>query len=348
MKKNNDVKGYNIAIAGATGAVGLKMIDVLEKRNFPVKNLKLLASASSFGKKLFYKGNEIIIETLTRDSFKGVDIALFSAGASVSREFIPYAVNSGCVAIDNSSAYRNDENVPLVVPEINPEDVRLHKGIISNPNCTTAIMLTVLSSVYRYSKIRKIVVASYQSVSGAGQKGIHELEDQIKSISSGNKVKISKFPHQIAYNVIPHIDVFTDNGYTKEEMKMLYETRKILHDEKISVSATCVRVPVKSVHSMAVTFITEKNIPVKKVMELISDSEGVTVMDEPSKNTYPMPVNAEGKFNCFAGRIRKDLAFKNAVSMWISGDQLLKGAALNAVQIAELLVKYKILKRDHG
>ncbi len=348
MKRNNDRKEYNVAIAGATGAVGIKMIDVLEKRDFPVKNLKLLASASSIGKKIAYRGKEIFVEKLTKDSFKEVDIALFSAGASVSREFIPSAVSSGCIAIDNSSAYRNDENVPLVIPEINPEDVRLHKGIISNPNCTTAIMLTVLNSVYRYSRIRKIVVASYQSVSGAGQKGISELEEQIESISSGNEIKISKFPHQIAYNVIPHIDVFTENGYTKEEMKMLYETRKILHDEKISVSATCVRVPVKSVHSMAVTFITEKNITVKKVLELLSDSEGVTLMNDPSKNAYPMPVTTEGKYNCFAGRIRKDIAFKNAVSMWISGDQLLKGAALNAVQIAELLVKNKILKRDHG
>jgi len=348
MKKNNDNKKYNVAIAGATGAVGIKMIDVLEKRHFPINNLKLLASAGSIGKKIAYKENEILIEKLTKDSFKGVDIALFSAGASVSREFIPAAVSSGCIAIDNSSAYRNDENVPLVIPEINPGDVLQHNGIVSNPNCTTAIMLTVLNSVYKYSRIKKIIVSSYQSVSGAGQKGIYELEDQIKSISSGNKIKISKFPHQIAYNIIPHIDVFTENGYTKEEMKMLYETRKILHDEKISVSATCVRVPVKSVHSMAVTFITEKNISVKQILDLLSDSQGVTVMDEPLKNAYPMPINAEGKFNCFAGRIRKDLAFKNAVSMWISGDQLLKGAALNAVQIAELLVKYKILKRDHG
>lgn len=337
------MKKYNIAVAGATGAVGLKMLDVLEKRNFPVKNIKLLASSHSEGKKLLFNGEEIIVETLSENSFKGTDLALFSAGGSISREFIPFAVRSGCVAIDNSSAYRNDDNVPLVIPEINPEDVKLHNGIISNPNCTTAIMLTVLNSIYRYSKIKKIIVSSYQSVSGAGQKGIYELEDQIRSIEAGKKVKVSKFPHQIAYNVIPHIDVFTDNGYTKEEMKMLYETRKILHDEKISVSATCVRVPVKSVHSMAVTFITEKNVPVKKVMELLSGSEGVTLTDDPSKNFYPMPVTAEGQYNCFAGRIRKDIAFRNAVSMWISGDQLLKGAALNAVQIAELLVKYKLL-----
>jgi aspartate-semialdehyde dehydrogenase len=337
------MKKYNIAVAGATGSVGLKMLDVLEKRNFPVKHIRLLASPHSEGKKLLFNGEEIKVETLSDNSFKCTDIALFSAGGSISREFIPFAVRSGCVVIDNSSAYRNDDNVPLVIPEINPEDVKLHNGIISNPNCTTAIMLTVLNSVYRYSKIKKIIVSSYQSVSGAGQKGIYELEDQIRSIEAGKKVTASKFPYQIAYNVIPHIDVFTDNGYTKEEMKMLYETRKILHDEKISVSATCVRVPVKSVHSMSVTFITEKNVPVKKVMELLSGSEGVTLTDDPSKNFYPMPVTAEGQYNCFAGRIRKDIAFRNAVSMWISGDQLLKGAALNAVQIAELLVKYNLV-----
>lgn len=337
-------KTYNIAIAGATGAVGLKMLSVLEDRNFPVKSLRLLASAASAGKTLQFRGEKIEVETLTKNSFKGIDIALFSAGGSISREFASAAVRSGTTVIDNSSAFRNDNSVPLIIPEINPDDINFHKGIISNPNCTTAIMLTVLNAIYNYSRIKKIVVSSYQSVSGAGQKGISELEDQIKSISEGKRINASKFPHQIAYNVIPHIDVFTSNGYTKEEMKMVHETRKILHDDKISVSATCVRVPVKSVHSMAVTFITEKNVPVKKVKELLSVSEGVTLMDNVSENLYPMPVNAEGKYNCFAGRIRKDIAFKNAISMWISGDQLLKGAALNAVQIAELLIRNKQVK----
>lgn len=337
-------KNYNIAIAGATGAVGLKMLEVLEDRNFPVRNLKLLASSNSAGKKLKFRGEQFEVETLTKNSFKGVDIALFSAGGSLSKEFAPSAVNSGAVVIDNSSAYRNDADVPLIIPEINPGDFVHHKGIISNPNCTTAIMLTVLNSIYRYSKIKKIIVSSYQSVSGAGLKGISELEEQIKSISEHKNIKISKFSHQIAFNVIPHIDVFTENGYTKEEMKMVYETRKILHDDKIAVSATCVRVPVKSVHSMAVTFITEKNVPVKKILELLSATEGVTVMDNVAENSYPMPVNTEGKYNCFVGRVRKDIAFKNAVSVWISGDQLLKGAALNAVQIAELLIKSNQVK----
>lgn len=337
-------KNYNIAIAGATGAVGLKMLEVLEDRNFPVRSLKLLASSNSAGKKLKFRGEQIEVETLTKNSFKGVDIALFSAGGSLSKEFASSAVKSGAVVIDNSSAYRNDAGVPLIIPEINPLDIDLHKGIISNPNCTTAIMLTVLNSIYKYSKIKKIIVSSYQSVSGAGLKGISELEEQIISLSEHKKIKISKFPHQIAFNVIPHIDVFTENGYTKEEMKMVYETRKILHDDNIAVSATCVRVPVKSVHSMAVTFITEKNVPVKKILELLSAAEGVTVMDNVAENAYPMPVNTEGKYNCFVGRIRKDLAFKNAVSVWISGDQLLKGAALNAVQIAELLIKSNPVK----
>jgi len=334
-------RAYNIAVAGATGAVGLKMLGVLENRSFPVNSIRLLASSRSAGNKINFKGKEVAVELLTRDSFKEIDIALFSAGASVSREFAGFAVKSGAVVIDNSSAFRNDPSIPLVIPEINPEDVKLHNGIISNPNCTTAIMLTVLNPIFRYTKIKKIIVSSYQSVSGAGQKGIFELKNQIKSISEKKDPQISKFPYQIAYNVIPQIDVFTENGYTKEEMKMLHETRKILHDDKILVSATCVRVPVLSVHSMAVTVITEKSLSVSKAKELISGAEGADLMDDTSNNLYPMPINVEGKFDCFAGRIRKDMAFKNALSMWICGDQLLKGAALNAVQIAELLINNK-------
>ena len=335
------MKKINVAVAGATGAVGIKMLEVLENRNFPVGELKLLASERSSGSKLKFKGKEFEVQTLTKNSFKDIDIALFSAGGSVSREFIPYAVKSGAVVIDNSSAFRNDPEVPLIIPEINANDVLSHKGIISNPNCTTAIMLTVLNNIYKYSRIKKIVVSSYQSVSGAGQKGINELEDQTRCLIDNERVKVANFPHQIANNVIPHIDVFTENGYTKEEMKMLFETRKILHDEKIAVTATCVRVPVKSVHSMSVLIITEKSISVEKAAELISNSPGVTLFDDPSQNKYPMPVITEGKYDCFAGRIRKDIAFRNAISLWISGDQLLKGAALNAVQIAELLIGKK-------
>ncbi|HQO10216.1 MAG TPA: aspartate-semialdehyde dehydrogenase [Clostridiales bacterium] len=335
------MRKFNVAVVGATGAVGLRMLEVLDDRKFPIGELKLLASERSSGSSLTFKSEKIPVEVLSKNSFKGIDIALFSAGASVSREYIPSAVKSGTVVIDNSSAYRNDPEVPLVIPEINPDDVSLHRGIISNPNCTTAIMLTVLYSIYKFSRIKKIIVSSYQSVSGAGQKGINELEEQTGCLIGGKKLSVSKFPHQIANNVIPHIDVFTDNGYTKEEMKMLLETRKILHDEKIAVSATCVRVPVKSVHSMAVTLITEKSISVEKVRELITNAQGVQLFDDPSRNIYPMPVICEGEYDCFAGRIRKDIALRNAISLWICGDQLLKGAALNAVQIAELLIKIK-------
>jgi aspartate-semialdehyde dehydrogenase len=337
MKENK----YNIAVAGATGAVGEKILKTLEIRNFPVKNIRLLASERSAGKKMLFKGKELTIETLTKNSFKGIDIALFSAGAAISREYADCAVRAGATVIDNSSAFRNIESVPLVIPEINPEDAFLNNGIISNPNCTTAIMLTVLYPLYKHSKIKKIIVSSYQSVSGAGQKGIDELESQITAMSSGKQPVISKFPHRIAYNVIPHIDVFTGNGYTKEEMKMLYETRKILHDDKIAVSATCVRVPVISVHSMSVTAVFEKNISPEQARDLISASGGAEVFDEPLSNSYPMPVNAQNRPECFAGRIRKDSAFRNALTMWICGDQLLKGAALNAVQIAEILIKKK-------
>ncbi len=332
-------KKYNIAIAGATGAVGRKMLEVLQRRDFPISDLKLLASERSAGGKIEFGNRKITIAKLTKDSFDGVDIALFSAGSEVSLKYIPYAVDSGAVAIDNSSAYRNDDSVPLVIPEINPEDILLNKGIISNPNCTTAIMLTALNPVYRKSGISKIIVSSYQSVSGAGTKGIAELARQVEEILSGKKPSVSAFPHQIAYNIIPHIDSFTSNEYTKEEMKMLNETRKILHDKKIAVSATCVRVPVKCVHSMAVTFTTRKYISVNEIKELLNTSEGISILDEPSGNLYPMPVNSEGEFDCYAGRIRKDIALRNGISMWICGDQLLKGAALNAVQIAELLIR---------
>ncbi len=332
-------KKYNVAVAGATGAVGRKLIEVLEKRNFPVSVLKLLASKRSAGEIISFGGREHVVEVMKEDSFDGADIALFSAGASVSSVYAPIAVRSGAVVIDNSSCFRNDPSVPLVIPEINPGDASLHKGIISNPNCTTAIMLMALYPVYKAAGIKKIIVSTYQSVSGAGMKGIVELEEQILNISKGIKPEMSVFKYPIAFNLIPHIDSFTGTGYTKEEIKMLNETRKILHDDKIKVSATCVRVPVKSVHSMSVTFVTEQNIKPDDVRDFLRGSKGIKVIDEPDKNRYPMPVSAEGEFDCFAGRIRKDSAFRNGISMWICGDQLLKGAALNAVQIAELLIK---------
>lgn len=327
---------YNIAIIGATGAVGRKILEVLERRNFPVGELRLTASEKSAGQKVFFKGEPYQIGSLNDTSFRGIDISFFSAGSEISRKIAAQAVSSGVVVIDNSSAFRNDDSVPLVIPEINPKDAFLHNGIISNPNCTTAIMLTVLNNIHKAFRIKTIIVSSYQSVSGAGQKGISELKSQLL-YDYRNEDGISVFPHRIAYNVIPHIDRFTSNGYTKEEMKMVNETRKILHDESINVSATCVRVPVISVHSMAVTISTEKKISPDQVKNLISGSKGAGILDDPQNLKYPMPVNAEGKDECFAGRIRKDLAFENGISMWICGDQLLKGAALNAVQIAELI-----------
>jgi aspartate-semialdehyde dehydrogenase len=330
---------YNIAVAGATGAVGEKILRTLEDRKFPVGNIRLLASSRSEGKEMLFKGKAVKVQVLTPESFEEIDLALFSAGASISREFAEHAVRSGAVVIDNSSAFRNIDSIPLVIPEINPDDAKKHKGIISNPNCTTAIMLTVLYPLYKFSPVKKIIVSSYQSVSGAGQHGIDELKGQIKAIYEEKSLTVSKFPHRIAYNVIPHIDTFTENGYTKEEMKMYYETRKILHDDRIKVSATCVRVPVISVHSMAVTAVFEKQVTVEKARELLSAAEGVMLTDDISSGLYPMPVNSTGRPECFAGRIRKDTAFKNALTMWICGDQLLKGAALNAVQIAELLIK---------
>lgn len=328
---------YNIAVVGATGAVGRKILEVLEKRHFPVGTIRLIASEKSAGQTVFFKKESLSIESLSDKTFKDIDIAFFSAGSELSRKIAAQAVSSGAVVIDNSSAFRNDDSVPLVIPEINAQDAFRHKGIISNPNCTTAIMLTVLNPIHKVFRIKTIVVSSYQSVSGAGYKGISELKSQVSKISGSDAVP-SAFRHRIAYNVIPHIDQFTSNGYTKEEMKMLDETRKILHDDSIKVSATCVRVPVISAHSMAVTFITVKKVSPDKVREIISASKGAKVFDDPDNFEYPMPVNTEGKDECFAGRIRSDLAFENGISMWVCGDQLLKGAALNAVQIAELIV----------
>ncbi len=333
MKK----EGLNIAVAGATGAVGRKIIQVLESRNFPVKKLKLLASPRSEGMKMCFKDEQIGVEILQENSFNDIDIAFFSAGSKRSLQFANAAVKSGAVVIDNSSAFRGTENVPLVIPEINPDKILSHKGIISNPNCTTIIMLTAIHDLHRTAKIQKIIVSTYQSVSGAGLKGIAELEAQLSGTNYNDGA--SCFPHPIAFNVIPHIDEFTADGYTVEELKMLNETRKILEDGNISVSATCVRVPVISVHSMAVTLVTERTVEVSEARELIASSDGVILLDDCKKLQYPMPVNSEGKYKCFAGRIRKDSALSNALSMWICGDQLLKGAALNAVQIAELLIK---------
>jgi len=330
---------YNVAIAGATGAVGETFLKILEERNFPIKNLKLLASKRSLGKKIKFKDREYTVEELTHDSFKDVDIALFSAGASRSLEFAPSAVKAGALVIDNSSAFRMDEDVPLVVPEVNPDDAFKSKGIIANPNCTTIIMVVALKPLYDYSKIKRVVVSSYQSASGAGAQAMEELIQQTKDWANNREIKVEKFQYQLLFNVIPHIDKFMENGYTKEEMKMFNETRKIMGDNSIKVTATCVRVPVLSAHSEAVTVETESEITVEKARELFQNAKGIKLLDNPEKNEYPMPLFVAGKDDCYVGRIRKDISAENSLNFWVVGDQLRKGAALNAIQIAELFIK---------
>ncbi len=330
-------KHFTIAIVGATGAVGQEMIRVLETRGFPVQRLVALASAASAGKKVSYKGTEIIVETLTHDSFKNVDIALFSAGGGISREYAPSAVRAGAVVIDNSSAFRMDDTVPLVVPEINAADVRTHHGIIANPNCTTAVVLMALYPLHKAFACRRIFASSYQAVSGTGAKAIAELTRQMDQIAKGAPVTCEVYPHQIAFNVLPHVDAFLDDGYTKEEMKLQHEGRKIMHHPTFLASVTCVRVPVYRAHSIAVSAEFEKPVSVSAARKVLECAPGLEVIDDPSNCAYPLPLTQAEKYECAVGRLRKDCAMDNGLSFWVSGDQLLKGAALNAVQIAELL-----------
>jgi aspartate-semialdehyde dehydrogenase len=329
----------HVAVVGATGAVGIEMIKTLEKRNFPVGKLTLLASARSVGKKLKFRGQEIAVQELTKDSFAGIDIALFSAGGGISKEFAPIAAKAGCVVVDNSSAFRMDDSVPLVIPEINPGDVKLHHGIIANPNCTTAIALMAIYPLHRVFGVKRVFVSSYQAVSGSGAKGIEELERQMKQVVEGKPVTKEVYPHQIAFNVIPQVDVFLPNGYTKEEMKMQNEGRKIMHHDTFRASVTCVRVPVYRAHSVAVTAEFEKPVTAAAARDVLSRAPGLDVVDEPEKKEYPLPLYVAEKYNCQVGRIREDCAMDNGLCFWVAGDQLLKGAALNAVQIAEELVK---------
>ncbi len=335
------MKEYKVAIAGATGAVGEIFLEILEQRNFPIKNLKLLASERSVGKKIKFKGEEFVVEKLDKDAFKNIDIALFSAGGDRSKEFAPYAVESGAVVVDNSSAFRMDPDVPLVVPEVNPADIALYKkkGIIANPNCTTIIMVVPLKPLHDYGRIKRVVVSSYQAVSGAGAKAMAELQSQVRQYVNGEEIKVSALAYQIAFNLIPQIDVFTDNFYTKEEMKMVNETRKIMGDSSINVTATTVRVPVFRCHSESVTIETEKKITREKAIELLSNAPGVTIIDDPQNKKYPMPLFLSGTDDCYVGRIREDISCDTGLSMWIVGDQLRKGAALNAIQIAEVLIE---------
>lgn len=339
------MKKYKVAVVGATGAVGNEMIKMLESRNFPVENIKLLASERSAGKKLKYNGQDIEVELLTKDGGKGVDIALFSAGGSISKEFAPSFAADGCFVIDNSSAWRMDKEVPLVVPEVNAHHLSKDKKLIANPNCSTIQMVVALKPLHDAAKIKRVIVSTYQSVSGAGQRGIDELTAQMKAWAEGKDIPAAnKFQYQIALNLIPQIDVFTENGYTKEELKMTYETKKIMDDDKIEVSATCIRVPVFRSHSESVWIETEKPLSPALAKELLSKADGIQLMDEPESKKYPMPLFAEGMQTTYVGRVREDISTKgNALTFWVVSDNLLKGAALNAVQIAEALIKNGIV-----
>ena len=332
-------KLYNVAVVGASGAVGQEFLKVLEERDFPIAELTLFGSPRSAGSTYMFKGKELTVKLLQHnDDFKDIDIAFTSAGAGTSREFAETITKYGAVMIDNSSAFRMDEDVPLVVPECNAEDALVRpRGIIANPNCTTIMMVVVLKPIEALSHITRIHVASYQSASGAGAQAMLELEQQYREIVEGKPVTVNKFAYQLAYNVIPQIDVFTDNGYTKEEMKMFNETRKILHSD-VKCSAMCVRISALRSHSEAVWVETEKPLTVEEVQAAIAAAPGVTLQDAPATKTYPMPLFTGGKDDVYVGRVRKDLANENGITLWLSGDQIKKGAALNAVQIGEYLV----------
>jgi len=346
---NSNIKKYNIVIVGSTGAVGKEMIKILEERNFPIENLTLLASKNSVGIEVLFNAKSLTTQKLTKNSFKNIDYALFSAGGNISKEFAPIAVKAGAIVIDNSSYFRIDERVPLVIPEINPEDISLHKGIVASPNCTTIILLLSLKPIHNYSKITRVLVSTYQSVSGAGAKGVYDLaeqqhvwkKDDLDIEKSEKELRCNIFNYSLLNNLVPQVDDFTENGYTKEEMKMYNETIKIMKDENIKVSSTCVRVPVFFAHSESVTVETEDKISVEKIKELLRNADGIELYDDISEKKYPMPVLATGKDNCFIGRIRKDISNDNSISFWICGDQLRKGAALNAIQIMEKIIANK-------
>jgi len=338
------MKKYKVAVVGATGVVGNEMIKMLENRNFPVESVRFLASERSVGKTLKFKGQDIPVELLTHDGGKGMDVALFSAGGQTSKDFAPSFAKAGCFVIDNSSAWRMDDSCPLVVPEVNPQDLAKDKKIIANPNCSTIQMVVALKPLHDYAKIKRVIVSTYQSVSGAGSKGLADLEAQSKAYGKGEKMpEPKKFPYQIAFNLIPQIDVFDPNGYTKEEMKMTNETMKIMGDKNIAVSATCVRVPVFRAHSESVWIETEKPLSPEKAKELLSNAKGVELMDDVAKSIYPMPIQAANMQKTYVGRVRADISCKNGLTFWVVSDNLLKGAALNAVEIAEVLVAKGII-----
>jgi len=335
------MRTYRVAVVGATGAVGNEMLSILEERNFPVGELTLLASERSLGKELEFKGKAYPVQVLKEDSFGGIEIGLFSAGGSISQKFAPFAARAGCVVIDNTAAFRYEPDIPLVVPEVNPEKIAdcKNRGIIANPNCSTIQMVVALKPIHDAARIKRIVVSTYQSVSGTGKKAMEELIDQTRALLSFKEPVAKVYPHQIAFNCLPQIDIFLENGYTKEEMKMVWETKKIFGDESIAVTATTVRVPVLRAHSESVNIETEKKITAAEVKELLRKAPGVVVIDDPGKREYPLAINAAGKDATYVGRIREDESIANGINMWVVSDNLRKGAALNAVQIAEIYVR---------
>ncbi len=337
MKKEK----YNVAVVGATGAVGEQMREVLEGRLFPVDELRLLASERSAGQFLEFCEQKIRVEVLREDSFRGIDVALFSAGGSVSARFAPIAVEAGAAVVDNTSHFRMDPEIPLVVPEVNSHEISRYSrhGIIANPNCSTIQMVVALKPIHDAARIRRVVVSTYQSVSGAGRRAMEELNPQVAALFNGKELTMERFPHQIAFNCIPHIDVFLEGGYTKEEMKMINETRKILGEPSLAITATAVRVPVFCGHSESVNIETEKKLTAKDVKAILREAPGILVCDEPEKNVYPMPIDAVGKDATLVGRIREDDSVPNGINLWVVADNLRKGAALNAVQIAEILIR---------
>ena len=336
--------GVNVAVVGVTGAVGTEMLRVLERRDFPIDELRPLASSRSAGKSVVFRGKEVQVQELTADSFEGMNIGLFSAGGSISREFVPYAIKSNCVVVDNTSAFRMDEDVPLVVPEVNANRISEHNGVIANPNCSTIQLVLVLKPIHDAVKIKRVVVSTYQAVSGAGYNALVELKNETEHILSEKSEEFNRsiFPHQIAFNAIPQLpqsDAFKENGYTDEEMKMINETKKILEDSSFRITTTTVRVPVFRGHSESVNIETEGPFSADQARDLLSRSEGVVVLDDPSKQLYPLATDAAGKDDTFVGRIREDSSVENGLNMWVVSDNLLKGAALNAVQIAEVFAR---------
>ena len=335
-------KELTIAVVGATGAVGQEILKVMEERKIPYKELRLLASARSAGTEIEYQGKTYVVQETTENSFDDVDLALF-AGGPASRAYGRLAQSKGCVVIDNSSTFRLEPDVPLVVPEVNPEALKDHKGLIANPNCSTILLVSALYPLYKKSKVKRVIVSTYQAVSGAGKEAIDELTLQVKQTLNGEEIKPEIFQHQIAFNLIPHIDVWMDDDYTKEEMKLVYETHKILNDDSISITPTAVRVPVYRSHSESVYVETEETITPEEARELLAAAPGIIIQDEPHNNVYPMPLFTSDTDEVYVGRIRRDLGCDTALNMWITFDQIRKGAATNAVQIAEVLIRDGLL-----